>query len=141
MGEVVAADLSQFFDGLDDDFLEGLAPNRVELVDFLVLLHSKLSQVANETLSGLCILFGLQPIILNLLLTVFFAFVTVSLFLDLGRENRRSRQDFVEVLELLASLLFVRVRHLVSVYFCYIREAIHNKGAQEHGVGNLVALD
>lgn len=107
MCEIVTADLGELLDGLDDDFLEGLAPNRVELVYFLVLLNCELSQVAYKALSSFGILFSLQPIVLDLLLSVFFALVTVGLLLDFRREDCWSRQDFVEVLELLPGFLLV----------------------------------
>ena len=87
--------------------MEGLAPDRVELVYFLVLLDCELSQVTDEALGCFGILFSLQPVVFYLLLSVFLALIAVGLLLDFGRKDGWGRQDFVKVLELLPGLLLV----------------------------------
>ena len=66
------AGIAKFLHCSDDDSLELVTPDRVQLVDLLVLLNGELSQVANEGLSGFRVLFGLEAVVFNLLLSIFF---------------------------------------------------------------------
>ena len=45
------------------------------------------------------------------------------------------------MLELLPCLLFIGIRDGISIYFCHIREPIHDESPQEYGVRNLVIFD
>ena len=65
----------------------------------------------------------------------------MRLLLNLGRKDRGRQKDFVEMLELLPCLLFIRIRHRITIYLSDIRESIHNECPEEDGVRYLVALD
>ena len=99
--------VTQFFDSTDNDFLKLFAPDRVKFVNLLILLDGILCEISNEGLGSLCILFSLQPVIFDLLLTVFLAFIPMGLLLNLGRENGRRGQDLIKVLELLSRLVLI----------------------------------
>ena len=87
----VLARITELLNGSNNDFLELISPNGIKLVYFLILLDRELSESAHKTLSGFSVLLGLKSIILYLLLSVFFAFVSVRLFLDLRRKDRWGR--------------------------------------------------
>lgn len=121
--------------------MELFSPNTIEFVDFLVLCNAKLGEIADETLGSLGIFLCLQSIILDLLLAIFLALVGMRLLLNLGREDGRRRQDFIEVLELLSGLLLVGVGDLLLVDFGHVGEPIDNEGSKKHCIRYLVALD
>ena len=67
----VLAGVAKLLDGSNDNALELVAPNRIQLVDLLILLDGKLCEVSHKALSGLGVLFGLKPIVFDLLLSIF----------------------------------------------------------------------
>lgn len=67
----VLAGVAKLLDSSNDNALELVTPNRIKLVDLLILLDGKLCKISHKTLSGLSILFSLEPIILDLLLSIF----------------------------------------------------------------------
>ena len=67
----VLAGVAKLLDCSYDNALELVAPNRIELVDLLILLDGKLSEISHKTLCSLCVLFSLESIVLDLLLSIF----------------------------------------------------------------------
>ena len=134
------AAVGELLHGAVDDLLKLVAPDRVELVDFLVLVDSVLREVANEWLGCFSIFLGLQPIVLDLLLPVLLALVTVTLLLDFGWKDCWSREDLVEVLELLPCFVLIRVGHGLSIDLVDIRKPIHNEGPQQYSIRHLIVL-
>ena len=67
----VLAGVAKLLDGSNDNTLELVTPNRIQLVDLLILLDGKLCEISHKTLSGLSVLFCLEPIVLHLLLSIF----------------------------------------------------------------------
>jgi hypothetical protein len=100
-----------------------------------------LNQSSYKALSSLGILFGLHPIVLELLSSVLFALVSVRFFLDFWGENGWSGKDFIEMLELLPGLVLIRIGHYLSVYLCHIRESVNNEGSQKNCVSNFIVFD
>jgi len=75
----------------------------------LVLVYGVLCQVSYNCLSCLSVFLSLQSIVFNLVLSVLFAVIPMILFLDFRREDGWRGQNFIEVLELLPSLMLVRI--------------------------------
>ena len=79
--------LCQLLDGLNDNFLEGFAPDGVQLIDFRILRNRELSQIIDKVLRCLSILLCLQSVIFDLLLPIFLALITMRLLLNLWRKD------------------------------------------------------
>ena len=126
----VLAGITQFLDSSNYNALELFTPNRVQLIDLLVLLNCELGEISHKALSSFRVFLGLESIVLNLLLSIFFGLICVRLFLDLWRENCWRRKNLVEMLELLSSLVLIRVGYTLTIDLCYIWETVYNKSSQ-----------
>lgn len=116
---------------MDDVVLELVAPDRVQLVDLLVLPDDELSQVVHKRLRGFSVLFRLQSVVLCLLRSVLLGLLAaVSALLLLRREDRRCGQDLVKVLELLACPLLISVGDALAVDLRHVGEAVDDERAQ-----------
>ena len=129
----------KFSYSINDYILELVSPNCIQLIYLLILAYDEWSQCTNETLSRLCIFFGLNPIIFDLLLSIFFA-VIVCFILNFWREYCRSWKNFIKVLKLLSSSLFVIIGNGFSVYFVDIWETINYKSTKENCISNFITF-
>jgi len=65
----------------------------------------------------------------------------MRLFLDLWRENCGRRKNLVEVLELLSSLVLIRVGYTLAIDLCYIWETVDDKSSQKNSIRDLIVLN
>jgi hypothetical protein len=79
----VLARIAKLLHRPNDDSLELVSPNGIELIDLLVLLNGELGKISYKALRGLRILLGLEPIVLDLLLSIFLGLIGMRLLLDL----------------------------------------------------------
>jgi hypothetical protein len=56
-------------------------------------------------------------------------------------ENRRRRQDFIEVLELLSRPLLIRIGDCLVVYVCDVWEPVNDESAHHACLGHFILLD
>lgn len=56
-------------------------------------------------------------------------------------ENRRRRQDFIEVLELLSRPLFIRIGDYLVVYVCDVWKSVNDESAHHACLGHFILLD
>ena len=137
----VALSVRKLGDCLIDDLLERVLPDVVELFKLLVAADAVLLEAGDEVLAGFSILLGLQSLVLDGLLAVFFAFLVVAGVAGDGREDCWRAQDFVEVLKLLTGALLVCVCHWPVVYLYHIREPVDNECPKKNGVRDFIFLD
>ena len=109
--------------------LEFIAPNKVELINFLILSNSILCQIPNKALSSFCIFLCLQSVIFDLHLPIFFWLISMCLFLDLWWKDCWCRKNFIKVLKLLTCLLFIRICHWITIYLSHIWKSVYNKSS------------
>ena len=74
------------------------------------------------------------------MLSVLFGLISVRILLDLGRENSRSGQNLIEVLELLSGFMLIRVRDSLSIDLCHVWEPINNESSYQNCVRHLVVF-
>jgi hypothetical protein len=67
--------------------------------------------------------------------------ITLLLCGDLRWKDIGSRENFVEMLKLLASFESIWVGHRLTVDFVYIRESIDNEGSNQGGIRDFIVLD
>ena len=84
---------------------------------------------------------GLKSCILDLLGSVLLALISMALFLNFWTKNGWCAQNLVEVLELLACFVLIRVANRLAINLSYIRESIHNEGSEEHSVRDFIILN
>ena len=65
----------------------------------------------------------------------------MSLLLDLWREDGGRGEDFIEVLELLSGLVFIRIGHLLAIDLGYVWETIDDESTEKDGVWDFIVFD
>ena len=58
----------------------------------------------------------------------------MGLLLDLRRENGGSRQNLIEVLELLSGFMLIRVRDALAIDLGYVGEPVDDERSKQDGV-------
>ena len=132
--------IGQFLDCLINHSLEWVFPHVVKFFKFLIPSDTVLSHVRDEILTCLGILFCLDSLWFNSRLSIFFWLFCITCLTCNWRENCGSWENFVKVLELLASSLLITIRYGFVIDFNYIWEAVHNECTQENCVRNFVFL-
>lgn len=100
-----------------------------------------MGKARDEVLGCLCVLLCHHTLVFDRSLAVLLAFLLVTALACDWAENRRRRQDLVEVLELLASALLVAIRNGAIVDFLHVGEAVDDECAEKDGVADLVTLN
>jgi len=122
---------------------ERIFPDVVQFIHLLVSHDAGLGDVVDEVLGGFSVLFGIDPGGLGLRVAVFLALILVVVLLGerFWGEDVGGGEDLIEVLELLAGFLAVRVGDGLGVDLIDVGEPVDNEGAHQDGVGDLIAVD
>lgn len=121
--------------------LELVLPAVVQIVKTLVPLNTILRDSANEILGRFSILLSDLSCALACLRFVFFTFFVLCVARCMRRENCRSRQNLVKVLELLPGPLLIGIAHCLIVDVGHVGEPVNDESAHHASLRHFVLLD